>query len=104
MLYGARIRETGEILEASNFKTIYRASLNHAKSEIYHPFGGVPVDSVMIELFSFLDVRYVYTPGEKYPLCRYGGEEHIGYIAVSGAGYVVDTDSGTLEVYKEGRC
>ena len=37
MLYGARIRETGEILEASNFKTIYRASLNHAKSEIHHP-------------------------------------------------------------------
>ena len=98
MMYGARIKETGEILEGTEFKIIYRAAVMSAKGEIYKPWLGIDLDVVVIELFKFIDTITVPVEGSNYPMCGYLGEEHIAYIAVSKTGMTIDCASGVFDI------
>ena len=98
MMYGARIKEVGEILEGSEFKTIYHCALYDAKAELYMR----DLDCVVIEFFRFEDTSDSYYPGSKYPICSYVGEEHIAYVAVSRTGYTIDCPSGVFDIDRAG--
>ena len=102
MMYGARIKECGEILEGAEFKAIYRAAIRSAKGEIYHPWLGQELDVVVIEFFKFTDTLTIHIEGSKYPMCGYVGEEHIAYVAVSRTGYTIDCPSGVFDIDRAG--
>ena len=94
MMYGARIKELGEILETNDFKTIYHAAMYDAESELYRS----DLDCVVIEFFRFEDTSYCYYVNSEYPTCIYVGEEHIAYVAVSRTGYTIDCPSGVFDI------
>ena len=98
VMYGARIREVGEILEGNEFKTIYHCALYDAKAELY----ARDLDCVVIEFFRFEDISYCYNSNSDYPICNYIGEEHIAYIAVSRTGYTIDCPSGVFDIDRAG--
>ena len=92
MMYGARIKEVGEILEASDFKTIYYCAMHDAKAELYMG----DLDCIVIEFFRFENASYAYYENSVFPNWLYDGEEHIAYVAVSRTGYTIDVHCGSV--------
>ena len=97
-VYRALIRETGEILEHDDFKSVYRFALRLAKDELRYPGRG-PVILVEFETATYSSYYRLNKYG--YPQQDLLSREHIAYLAVSESGYTIDYQDSTLDVDRE---
>ena len=94
-VYRALIRDTGEILESDDFRSVYRAALSTAKSYVDDDRL-----TVLFELESawYSDIVYINSYG--YPQSDIVTRDHIAYICVSGTGVTVDVAGGSVLEYE----
>lgn len=98
MLYVVRNRDTGEIFETEVLKDVFRISISSALCDFRYTGDCCGRINYLLELSRCDECAY-WMDKRGYVHSVYINEEHIAYIAVSGAGYVVDMADGRyLEV------
>lgn len=99
MLYVAKIKDTGEVLECLDFKSVFNFALTHAKDELRSNKEQL---TILVELSKALAlVNWADDNGLNHS--AYYGEEQIGYLCVSDTGYTVDLPTGIYDVEREGK-
>lgn len=98
-IYRAKIKDTGEILETSSFKSCFRFAMRHAHDHLAYYADAL---TVLIEFTVADDVVITSDPVRKnYFFYNYINEEHIAYVCVSRTGFTIDSQSGIYEYEKE---
>ena len=95
-VYRALIHATGEILECSSMKAVYRFAMRHVKDEL-RSNPDLLCCTVEFERGYYSDYEYLNSCG--YMQRDFVDREHIAFVAVSETGYTVDcVTSGILDV------
>lgn len=97
MLYVAKIKDTGVILECHDFKSVFNFALTEAKDELRRNKEHI---TILVELSKALAL-VSWADDNGFNHSAYYGEEQIGYLCVSGTGYTVDLPTGIYDIEKE---
>ena len=98
-IYRAKIKDTGEILETSSFKSCYRFAMKHCKDHLAYDPDAL---TVLVDFSMADDVVITPDPERKnYFFYDYVNEEHYFYLCVSRTGFTIDYPAGLYEYEKE---
>ena len=92
--YVARIEETGEIFETENFRTIYKASILHARCHLASVSSCHNVEVVFSKVDDVEEERNPLNP--VYVTFTYVNEQHIATLVIDRYGYALEFSDGRI--------
>ena len=92
--YVARILEIGEILETENFRTIYKASILHARCHLSSDSSCHNVEVVFSKVDDIKEERNPINP--VYLTYTYVNEQHIATLVIDRYGYALEFSDGRI--------